>query len=118
MLESVIRWRFDRMLTALLWFFGMKDFQVDQSGGECAVKFCLLLAHNQVIAGEEEDAERWMQRALTSAEITAGYESPLAGLVLIELFDLYDTQDRQDEAKVLWGRLRNIMRRYYPRHFH
>lgn len=96
----------------------MKEFQVDQSGSECAVKFCLLLAHNLVITGDEQGAERWMQRALTSAEITAGYESPLAGLVLIELFDLYDTQDRQDEAKILWRRLCDIARRHYPRYYH
>lgn len=96
----------------------MKSFQVDQSGQECAVKFCLFLAHNLVLSGDEQDAERWMQRALTSAEITAGYGSPLAGLVLIELFDLYDTQKRHDEAKLLWRRLCNIVRRHYPKHFH
>lgn len=95
----------------------MKNFQVDPSEGEFIVEFYLLLAQNLVRNGNEQEAERWILRALTSAEIIAGYESPLTARVLMELFDLYDTQNRQEEAKIQWDRLSDIVRRHCSRYY-
>ncbi|MBX9686280.1 MAG: hypothetical protein K2X27_06230 [Candidatus Obscuribacterales bacterium] len=105
----LIWWRFDRILTALLWLVGMESKQAGELD-ECAVKLRLLLANNLLNGGCKERAERLLQQALQSAEASAGKDSLLVGAVLVELFDFYDRQHRDAEAMLLWRRLCSIIR--------
>jgi hypothetical protein len=70
----------------------------------------LSIGQTLIAEGKAKDAERVYLQALQQAEAAAGKDSPLAGMVLLDLIDLYDAQDRRDETKPLWERIRKILR--------
>lgn len=70
----------------------------------------LSIGQSLIAEGKASDAERVYLQALRHAEAAAGKDSPLAGMVLLDLIDLYDAQDRRDETKPLWERIRKILR--------
>ena len=78
------------------------------------------LAHAQMFidSGKPEEAERIYKLALEQAEAAEGKDSPLAGLVLLELFDLYRKQGRDEEGKPLWNRMRKILMRHVQEHLY
>ncbi|MGH2506323.1 MAG: tetratricopeptide repeat protein [Ktedonobacteraceae bacterium] len=69
----------------------------------------LSIGQTLIAEGKAADAERVYLQALKHAEKAAGQESPLAGMVLLDLIDLYEAKERHDEAKALWERVRNIL---------
>jgi len=70
----------------------------------------LSIGQSLIAEGKAKDAERVYLQALRHAETAAGRDSPLAGMVLLDLIDLYDAQERREEAKALWERIRKILR--------
>lgn len=72
-------------------------------------------AKNCIAAGQPAEAERIFLQALRDAEQIDGAESPLAAMVLIELYDLYEKQKRFDEGRPIWARIRKIATAYVQR---
>lgn len=70
----------------------------------------LCIGQTLIANGRAQDAERVYLQALNQAESASGKDSPLAGMVLLDLIDLYDAQERHEEAKALWERIRKILR--------
>lgn len=70
----------------------------------------LCIGQSLIANGKAQDAERVYLQALSQAETAAGKDSPLAGMVLLDLIDLYDAQERHEETKPLWERIRKILR--------
>lgn len=75
---------------------------------ERVVKARLDAAQGLIDSGKPEEAERLYKQVLEQAEAVGGKDSPLAGLVLVDLYDLYFKQGRHDEGKPLWSRIREI----------
>jgi hypothetical protein len=59
--------------------------------------------------GSKAQAERLMRQTLVKVEEKEGTQSALTGLALLELADLFDEQGRDEEAGLLWNRIRKIM---------
>lgn len=69
-----------------------------------------LIAANFLRArGKPVTVERLYKRLLKQAEKLRGDSSPLAGMVLLELYDFYEQHGRDDEAQPVWERVRLIL---------
>ncbi|MFX6819273.1 tetratricopeptide repeat protein, partial [Acinetobacter baumannii] len=75
-------------------------------GEEYGIHACLLVANWLQSRGRIADAERVYKLALRQADALEGEESPLTGLVLLDLHDFYEKQGRHDEAAPAWERVR------------
>lgn len=80
----------------------------DEDVQELVLKARLAAAQELIDSGKLEEAERMYKQALEQAEVVDGKDSPLAALVLIDLYDLYEKQGRHDEGKPLWSQIRQI----------
>ena len=78
-------------------------------GEEYSIQACLLVANWLQSRGRIADAERVYKLALRQADALEGEESPLTGLVLLDLHDFYEKQGRHDEAAPAWERVRRIL---------
>ena len=78
-------------------------------GEEYGIHACLLVANWLQSRGRIADAERVYKLALRQADALEGEESPLTGLVLLDLHDFYEKQGRHDEAAPVWERVRRIL---------
>lgn len=78
-------------------------------GKEYGIHACLLVANWLQNRGRIADAERVYKLALRQADALEGEESPLTGLVLLDLHDFYEKQGRHDEAAPAWERVRRIL---------
>lgn len=84
----------------------------ERESQEMALATFLNVARELMRRGQEKEAEDLFKRAMTHAEVVAGENSPLVGLVLMDMMDFYDHFKRQDEGKQLWTRLRHMLLAY------
>lgn len=82
---------------------------------ERVIEVRLAIAHTLIANGRGQEAERIYKQALKHAEASTGPDSPITGMVLLDLFDLYEAQDRHGDAKPLWERIVGIVRLHAPK---
>lgn len=57
----------------------------------------------------DEEATQLFERSISLAESIAGEDSPLLGQVLVEYFEFLSSRGKDEEANVLWERVRQII---------
>lgn len=62
--------------------------------------------------GATESAERLYRKALNTSELLYGVSSPRTGLAILELMNFCEHHKNDEEAAVLWKRLRAIVLEY------